>query len=91
MKTADILIYRLNDWEGLYINGELQRQNHSLDGWEILTDLIDYKISSVVYEYSEWEMWELYGSLPKYLSEIPDEALENSKNKELILSYRNGK
>lgn len=88
MNSADILIYKVLDWEGLYVNGECVMENQSLDTDTILSFLIGYTIQSVTEEYSIWEGWWLHDYLPKHLSEIPDEALEHSKNKELILSYR---
>ncbi len=61
-----------NDWEGLYIDGELINENHSLRTVDILAALgIDIKHVEVS---CDW-LGDIVCSLPKLESEIPKEYI----------------
>lgn len=55
-ENKEITILYGDDWEGIYLNGKLIEQNHSIDNSKLLT-LLGYNVKSV-YE-DEEEIWEI--------------------------------
>jgi hypothetical protein len=66
MKKKEVVIVGGDDWEGIYIDGKLVREGHSIDSDDVLEALgIDYVSRGVNQEWLE-EM----GSLPDNLSDV---------------------
>lgn len=64
------------DWAGLYIDGELEDQNHSLDVGMVLDTL--YERGLIEYEsfMVPEEAWDDLGQLPDEFEDIPEGLLE---------------
>lgn len=66
----EIVLIKADDWEGLYVNGQLEEENHILYAQDILKvlaqlGLIDYLSKSCDATWLEDE-----GELPEQLSEV---------------------
>lgn len=78
---SDIVFACTDDWEGVYLNGKLIQQKHSIDAYELIHDLIrvgvtlgsNTTISSV--EVGNWIMYE--GYLPDTYKEFEEKQNEN--------------
>lgn len=78
MKVTYITDEVNGDWAGLYIDGDLSDQNHSLDVGMVLESL--YERGLIDYEHfyvTEEDTWNtLGGQLPETFEEIPEGGLE---------------
>lgn len=72
MRMPDAVIVDVDDWAGLYIDGELKHENHSIP----LRELVGYTLTEVRgLDGTDFEKWLLeHGRMPKLLSEVPDAA-----------------
>ena len=71
-----IAIVQFEDWEGVYLDGKMFDQNHSIDYTNLLENLIGQKISNVIIYNIEDEEWiENNGRLPNEFSDIPEDIL----------------
>jgi len=63
------------DWAGLYVDGKLVDQNHSLDVGMVFADLarLGYNLEYSYFEIKE-TAWDSLGHLPEALDEIPEDA-----------------
>lgn len=62
-----ILVSNGDDWEGLYVNGKLVQQDHSLSARDVLSLIgIDIEQRWVSYDYTAER-----GNLPDKLADIP--------------------
>lgn len=64
-----------DDWEGLYVEGKLKTESHSLNVREVLSLLVGIKIERVSRIYIEQDYMEEIGSLPSLLSDLPKNKL----------------
>ena len=60
------------DWEGVYVNGILMREDHSLDTSDILS-ILDISVKHI--EVSEKWLGQERTNLPKTLKEIPKDQV----------------
>lgn len=65
-QKIDIKIVDGDDWSGLYINGELKDEGHSLRVSEVL-EILGFKVETFEADY-DW--LEEMGSLPKKFSQV---------------------
>lgn len=65
------LVTNCNDWEGLYINGELVDQGHRINIKKWIGKITDLEEMEVT---SEW-LGEEVGNLPDSLEDIPEWAV----------------
>lgn len=75
---SNTLIYvRGDDWEGLYVNGIIHYQNHSLRVGHVIQIIKECDTIEVVYEYDVESHWmEEMGYLPEFFSDIPKDVLQ---------------
>ncbi len=71
-KTA-VLVTNNDDWEALYVNGELVAQDHQIHRNNFL-DIGEYVTWEVSSEYTQ-----SVGYLPDYLNDIPDDVVYPSR------------
>ena len=74
-KNKEITILYGDDWEGIYLNGKLLDQNHSIDNSKLL-ELLGYSVKCVYEDDEEvWEIMDYYcpEDIEKYY------AIKNSK------------
>jgi hypothetical protein len=64
------------DWAGLYIDGELDDQNHSLDVGMVLEALYDRGLIEYESYIVPEEAWDELGHLPDEFEDIPEGVLE---------------
>lgn len=75
LATQHITLVTADDWEGLYVNGKLHDENHSLDYGFIFERLGDVPRMYAFHRIRVKDEWMLdEGRLPTYLSQIPEEA-----------------
>lgn len=65
-----------SEWQGLYVNGKLVEENHSLSCEAVLRQLADLKLIQFVETYVSQEYLDDQGNLPDLLSDIPKEVVE---------------
>lgn len=66
----DIKLLRADDWEGLFVDGRLVTEGHSLTAEDIIRGLkLDYNSGWINQEWMED-----HGSFPYDVNDIPDEA-----------------
>jgi len=66
-----------DDWEGIYIDGKLKYQNHSINWWDLLKVLgIEFESLYV----SEKYLGETVTQLPLNINEIPKKAFIGEEN-----------
>ena len=66
MDAPKITLVRADDWEGVYFDGELVHQHHSIDVEDIL-QLLDIKVDRV---HPDQNWLDRRGSLPKRLRDV---------------------
>jgi len=71
-KKIDIISGESGEWQGLYVDGELAYQNHSIS-WEDFVKVLEIPVGGFVVN-DEW--LENSVGLPRLLSSIPEEAKE---------------
>ena len=69
-----------DDWEGVYLNKQLIQQNHSIDAYNLMYDLIGGGVLDKItiidsVEAGEWLMYEVY--LPETYEEFEEKQNEN--------------
>jgi hypothetical protein len=65
---------RGDDWEGLYIDGTLRTESHSLETANVARIAVNYPPTSVAVEWADNKWLEDRGSLPSSQEEIVLEA-----------------
>lgn len=73
MSSIDVTFARGDDWEGLYVDGVLQQEGHSIPAHDILEWIKDFgEVTISEYESREVNLSWLddRGSLPHYLTEV---------------------
>ena len=75
MSEIDFVFVYGDDWEGLYANGRLVLEGHSIYFADVISYLLDdkvgpYQIRSYDSRPADWEWLEERGSLPKLLSKV---------------------
>lgn len=80
MKMLDIKYVRSEDWQGLYVNGWLKIEGHSISTYQViyivasyLKEAKDFTLEELVVN-QEW--MEEQGDLPNKFYGIPEEAIE---------------
>lgn len=61
-----------DDWEGVYINGELAAEGHSISAQD-LADVLSLEFQSI-YVSNEW-LGDEVGNLPENINDIPKEVV----------------
>lgn len=75
-RTA-IVIVKADDWKGIYFDGKLQEQGHSLDlMMDVLVPLCGLRIGHTEQRWVNDDWLETEGDLPQLLSDIPAGAWE---------------
>lgn len=73
MESEIVLVSGEEDWEGVYVNGTLFWEGHSVPGWVVIDALASAGLPARTFTVShDWMIDE--GRLPKSLSDIPEEA-----------------
>ena len=70
MKQPEVVIVRADDWMGVYLDGKLTYQGHSISEWHLLNML---GIKST-YVQADLEWMETRGDLPDCLSDVQMET-----------------
>jgi len=73
IENKKLVIISGDDWEGIYIDGKLIDEGHSID-WRFVLKVLGYNISGTYIE--DEEFWEI-GNLPDKLEDL--EVILNSK------------
>ncbi|MCD0159711.1 hypothetical protein IHN63_00160 [Deinococcus sp. 6YEL10] len=75
-EQADVVWVRASggDWEGVYVNGVLKRQNHSVDWVAVISELVGKELRSVV---TWWVEDEVAANLPDALKGIDAYVVES--------------
>ena len=66
MKDVEITIVDADDWSGLYVNGELRDEGHSLRVSDVL-EILGYKVT---WKECDGDWMDEHGTLPNKLSEV---------------------
>jgi hypothetical protein len=71
-KMNDLILVYADDWEGLYINGEIKRENHTIR----LHDILSFcPINSIIEKEVDWEWFDSNGGVfPESYAKIPEDA-----------------
>lgn len=68
-----------DDWQGIYVNGDLKGEEHEIDLMESLTIIAEHWLSGDTLEvsklYIDQDWIEDCGSFPRLFSDIPNEAV----------------
>lgn len=70
-KKVDIVSAEGGDWQGLYVDGKLAYENHSID-WDDFVQVLDIPVGGFVVN----DVWLQDNRLPVRLEDIPEEAKE---------------
>lgn len=76
MKTIEVIHVRGDDWQGLYFDGKLAHEGHTLHLGQVLASITELNapiVYRVVYAYEDWLMD--VGSLPDDLTDVPLRSL----------------
>lgn len=66
--AVDVVVIRSDDWEGLYLDGRLVTEEHSLRLCEVLKILTDKTLGSYN---SYWIDYEVWAKVEPYWSNLP--------------------
>lgn len=80
--VADVMLIRLDDWELMYLNGDMVAEGHHLRASDIFEHLIGMNIRSFVSEFIDYE------DLPDYSFSSPPECGSVSEFYELMKKQR---
>lgn len=71
MKAVQITFVLGDDWEGVYLNGKLKHQGHSISAMELANTLVNYgRVMSVQVTEPDEEWLQEQGRLPDKLSDV---------------------
>lgn len=80
LKEFRIDFCETDDWQGVYINGEIHMENHSLSTADwlqlLITVLIDEGSPVVRRHYVDYDWIESGGHFPRLFEEFPEDVLE---------------
>lgn len=71
MKKLNLVLLSVEDWQGLYVNGTLKDQGHSVDLREFLDDIVGEEIMIESFESEYLELSEDNEDLCKYGNRFP--------------------
>lgn len=66
-----IVLITADDWQGIYVNGKLMDENHSLS-LRMVLEILGVEFSDFTVD-QEW--MENHGHLPENLSDVPEDKL----------------
>lgn len=69
-----VTLVRVDDWEALYVDGEVQLQNHSIDANQVLDILAEHMLINHESFWVDGDWVESQGWMPENLEDIPDDA-----------------
>ena len=76
-KPTFTVVSGTEEWEGLYVDGELVMEDHSLRVHRLLDYLRNHGYLNIEWKYVEQEWLNDRGNLPTRLEDVPDESSQS--------------